>query len=138
MPPVRDGPVPDLSGAVGSCSPTSGRGLEREEFQLCLQFFVDARTFRIVGGETLSRWKHPRLGLLGPDRYIPDLRGDGRISALDLFGLERTCAFLEDLDRQGIRDFFLSCNFSRRTFAAPDLPGGASRSSAATALPESC
>lgn len=97
------------------------KGLEREEFQLCLQFFVDARTFRIVGGETLSRWKHPRLGLLGPDRYIPDLEGDGRISALDLFGLERTCAFLEDLDRQGIRDFFLSCNFSRRTFAAPDF-----------------
>ena len=74
-----------------------------------------------MGGETLSRWKHPRLGLLGPDRYIPDLEGDGRISALDLFGLERTCAFLEDLDRQGIRDFFLSCNFSRRTFAAPDF-----------------
>ena len=95
------------------------QGLEREEFQLYLQFFVDAHTFRMVGGEALSRWKHPRLGLLGPDRYIPWLEEDGRISQLDLYCLEKSCAFLEDLDRREIRTFFLSCNISRRTFSMP-------------------
>ena len=35
------------------------KGLQREEFLLYLQFFVDAATFRVVGGEALSRWKHP-------------------------------------------------------------------------------
>ena len=68
------------------------QGLDRGEFQLNLQFFVDAHTFRIVGGEALS-----------------------------FYCLEKTCAFLEDLDRQGVRGFFLSCNFSRRTFSTPDF-----------------
>ena len=97
------------------------RALERQEFQLYLQFFVDAQTFRIVGGEALSRWNHPRLGQLSPDRYVPLLERDGRISALDFRGLEQTCAFLEALDQQGVRDFFISCNFSRKTFSAPDF-----------------
>ena len=97
------------------------QGLDRGEFQLNLQFFVDAHTFRIVGGEALSRWKHPRLGLLSPDRYIPQLEKDGRIRELDFYCLEKTCAFLEDLDRQGVRGFFLSCNFSRRTFSTPEF-----------------
>ena len=82
---------------------------------------MDAHTFRIVGGEALSRWKHPRLGLLSPDRYIPQLEEDGRIRELDFYCLEKTCAFLEDLDRQGVRGFFLSCNFSRRTFSTPEF-----------------
>ena len=97
------------------------QGLERGEFQISLQFFVDAHTFRIVGGEALSRWKHPRLGLLSPDRYIPGLEEDGRISSLDFYCLEKTCAFLETLDRRGVRTFFLSCNVSRRTFSRPDF-----------------
>ena len=97
------------------------RALERREFQLWLQFFVDTASARVVGGEALSRWDHPRLGLLSPSRYVPLLEMDGRISALDFYGLEVTCAFLEELDRCGIRDFFISCNFSRRTFSAPDF-----------------
>ena len=97
------------------------QAVERGDFQLYLQFFVDARTFRVVGGEALSRWHHPRLGFLRPDRYIPLLEEAGCIGALDFHGMEQACAFLEALDRRNIRDFFLSCNFSRRTFSAPDF-----------------
>ena len=97
------------------------RALERDEFQLYLQFFVDASTFRIVGGEALSRWYHPDFGFLSPDRYIPLLEQAGRVEELDLYGLEKVCKLLEELDRQQIRDFFVSCNFSRRTACAPDF-----------------
>ena len=97
--------------------------LERHEFQLYLQFFVDSYNFRMVGGEALSRWNHPRLGRLDPGRYIPLLEGDGRIGALDLYGLELTCAFLEELGRAGVEDFFISCNFARRTFSEPGFAG---------------
>lgn len=95
------------------------QGLARGEFQLCLQFFVDARTFQIVGGEALSRWNHPSRGLLSPDRYVPLLEREGGIQEVDFHGLEETCAFLEELDRQGETAFFISCNFSRRTFSDP-------------------
>lgn len=97
------------------------RALEREEFQLYLQFFVDANTFWVVGGEALSRWHHPRLGLLNPDRYIPFLEEAGRIGDLDFYGLEKVCGFLDELERQQIRDFFISCNFTRKTFCSPDF-----------------
>lgn len=97
------------------------RGIEREEFQLYLQIFVNAGTFRVEGGEALSRWRHPRLGLLNPDRYIPLLEEAGRIGDLDFYGLERACAFLEDLERHQVRDFFISCNFARKTFCTPEF-----------------
>lgn len=97
------------------------RGLERDEFELYIQFFVDAHSYRAVGGEALSRWNHPRRGRLNPDRFIPLLEREGRIGRLDFRGLELTCAFLEKLARQGVKDFFLSCNFSRGTFAREDF-----------------
>ena len=95
--------------------------LERDEFQRYIQFFVDAGTFRVVGGEALSRWYHPQMGLLNPGRYIPLLEETGQIEQLDFYGLEKGCAFLEELGRHQIQDFFLSCNFARRTFCAPDF-----------------
>ena len=97
------------------------KALERDEFQIYLQFFVDAATFRVVGGETLSRWYHPGFGLLNPIRYIPLLEETGQIEQLDLYGLEKACAFLEELGQHQIQDFFLSCNFARKTFCAPDF-----------------
>ena len=90
------------------------KGLERKEFQLYLQFFVDANSFKVVGGEALSRWKHPRLGLLTPDRYVPLLEDDGRIGELDFYGLEKTCEFLEKLDKHGIKDFFYFLQFREK------------------------
>ena len=95
------------------------KALDRNEFQLYVQFFVDATTFRIVGGEALSRWYHPRFGLLSPARYIPLLEETGQIEALDFYGLEKACDFLEELGRRQVRDFFISCNFARKTFCAP-------------------
>lgn len=97
------------------------KALERQEFQLYCQFFVDAGTFRVVGGETLSRWHHPRFGLLSPLRYIPLLEETGRIEELDFYGLEKACAFLEELCGKQIFDFFLSCNVSRKTFSTLDF-----------------
>lgn len=97
------------------------KALERNEFQLYVQFFVHAGTFRIVGGEALSRWYHPKFGLLSPARYIPLLEETGQIEKLDLLGMKMACEFLEELGRHQIRDFFLSCNFSRKTFSKPDF-----------------
>ena len=104
-----------------SLSGDFARALEREEFLLHIQFFVDAGTLRIVGGEALSRWHHPRFGLLSPSSYIPLLEETGQIEALDFYGLERACGFLEALSSHQIQDFFISCNFARATFCAPDF-----------------
>lgn len=92
------------------------QALESGQFQLYLQFYVDAQTFQIIGGEALSRWKHPQRGVLEPGVFVPLLEREQLIDKLDYVSLEDCCRFLDDLDRQGINQFFISCNFSRETF----------------------
>lgn len=97
------------------------RALQQREFQLYIQFYVDAGSYQIVGGEALSRWRHPEKGILGPDRFVPLLEREGAINKLDYYCLNEVCAFLDNLNRSGVDTFFISCNFSRETFAEPDF-----------------
>lgn len=46
-------------------------GLERGEFQLYYQPFVDVADERVVGYEALLRWHRPGHGVVGPDAFIP-------------------------------------------------------------------
>lgn len=95
--------------------------LARQEFLLYVQFYVDARTHRIMGGEALSRWLHPERGLLTPSVFVPLLEREGLIDRLDYHSLRGSCELLQMLFDRGIKNFFLSCNFSRDTFASPDF-----------------
>lgn len=94
---------------------------EKKEFQLYLQFYVDAHSFRIVGGEALSRWNHPQKGIIMPGVFVPLMEQEKMISRLDYYCLERACEFLEELWQKEIDTFFISCNFSRETFSSVDF-----------------
>lgn len=94
------------------------RGLSQGEFQLYIQFCVDAASGQIVGGEALSRWEHPDKGLLSPESFLPLMEREGLVPRLDYLALENACNFLE---RQR-EPFFLSCNFSMETAASKDFP----------------
>lgn len=95
--------------------------LERRQFQLYLQFYVDAQHFRVIGGEALSRWNHPQKGILGPGQFVPLLERERLIYKLDYYCLNEVCRFLEILKGEGVEQFFVSCNFSRETFASEDF-----------------
>lgn len=97
------------------------RGFENEEFLLYIQFYVDAHTYQIVGGEALSRWQHPEKGFLTPERFVPLMEREDLISRMDYYSLEKACAFLDRLYKRGIENFFISCNFSRKTFSSADF-----------------
>ena len=96
-------------------------GFQQEQFQIYLQFYVSAAHRNVVGGEMLTRWKHAQKGLLPPAQFVPLMEREGLVSRLDYYCLEKVCAFLEMLDRNGVRDFFISCNFARSTITAPDF-----------------
>ena len=97
-------------------------GLEREEFHLYLQFYVDSGARQIIGGQALSRWEHPAKGFLSPGRFVPLMEKEGLISRLDYYLLNKICAFLEQIEQLGIERFFVSCNFSGETFEKEDFP----------------
>lgn len=93
----------------------------QKEFQLYIQFYVDAANFAVVGGEALSRWKHPQKGVLLPSMFIPLMEREKMISRFDYYCLKEVCVFLKGLLKEGVDTFFVSCNFSRDTFAAADF-----------------
>ena len=45
--------------------------LERHEIQSFYQPIVDLKSRRIVGFESLARWRHPVSGFVPPERFIP-------------------------------------------------------------------
>jgi len=97
------------------------RGLNQDEFEIYVQFIVDAISGKIIGGEALTRWLHPTKGLLLPDLFVPQLEAEGKICQIDYSTLEKACAFLSELYASGVDQFFISCNFSRTTFSAEDF-----------------
>ena len=61
------------------------------EFIVHYQPFVDSISGKITGMEALLRWKHPRLGLIAPDRFIPQLEELGMMKEVGIWVLRTAC-----------------------------------------------
>lgn len=94
--------------------------MEQGQFKLFLQCIVKGESGEICGAEALSRWEHPERGLVNPGEYIPLLEREGKISDLDFYMLEKTCAQLEYWEKKG-QMFYISCNLTRVTISREDF-----------------
>ncbi|HML01613.1 MAG TPA: EAL domain-containing protein [Acidimicrobiales bacterium] len=66
--------------------------LQRSEFDLYYQPFVDLHTTTLVGVEALIRWRHPARGLVGPAEFIQLAEDIGLIGSLGRWVLQEACA----------------------------------------------
>ena len=73
--------------------------VDNDEFVLAFQPQVCARTGDVLSVEALSRWLHPRHGLVNPDVFIPLAENSGLISRLSRWGIEQAVATLRRLAR---------------------------------------
>ena len=87
-------------------------GLENREFQIYLQFCVEAGTGRAAGAELLVFWEHPEKGLLPMSRWLLPLEEEGLAGQLDDYIFQQVCALIELLRRKGRENFFLLCRLS--------------------------
>ena len=79
-----------------------------------LQFIVRGKDGTVWAAEAVSRWDHPRKGLLYPGSYIELLEAEGTITELDFSIFQEVCRQLERWQAEG-RQLRISCNFARIT-----------------------
>lgn len=96
------------------------RALENDEFHLVYQPQMDLRTGRIVGVESLLRWRHPERGLVSPVEFIPVLEEIGLISAVGFWVLTEACRQAHTWEEAGL-DLRVGINLSARQFLDPML-----------------
>jgi predicted signal transduction protein with EAL and GGDEF domain len=91
------------------------KALEREEFVLHYQPQFELDGERLCSLEALVRWRHPRLGLIGPDQFIPSAEMSGLIVGLGDWVLETACREVRAWQEivPGLR---LAVNLSARQF----------------------
>lgn len=102
------------------------QAVEREEFELHYQLIVDIQTGGLMGFEALTRWRHPRRGIVSPGEFIPVAEQTGLIIPIGRWAI-RTA--LEQLGRwqntlpssNGGRPLSMSVNLSGRQIADPRL-----------------
>ena len=93
------------------------RALEHGELGLLYQPVVSVADGAIRGAEALLRWQHPRLGLLGPGRFIDLAEETGAIVPIGGWVLAEACARAA----QWHGGYTIAVNLSARQFSDPML-----------------
>lgn len=96
------------------------KALLNNEFVPFFQPLIDVKTGKIAGMEALARWKHPRLGLVGPGEFIPVAEEAGLIGDICHQVLYQTCVTAKKWMDLGYDPVPLAVNISWRQFAQPE------------------
>ncbi|MBM7807642.1 diguanylate cyclase (GGDEF)-like protein [Geodermatophilus bullaregiensis] len=107
------------------------------EFRLVYQPVVTLADRRVTGFEALLRWTSPRLGPVGPDRFVPAAEAAGLIDEIGAWVLQEACATAAAWrrDHPGAGDMTMAVNVSAAQLASPDLVGSIAAALAESGLP---
>ena len=95
--------------------------LAQQQFELHYQPVMNARGNELHGIEALVRWRHPTLGLVTPDRFIPLAEQSGLIVPLGHWILTQAIADLARWDQAELPPVRLAINLSLAQFRDPAL-----------------
>lgn len=88
------------------------RALEKNELILNYQPLVSFGTGQIVGAEALVRWRHPELGLMKPEEFIPVAEDTRLILPIGEWVLRTACRQVKRWHEQGFPTLRLAVNLS--------------------------
>ena len=92
------------------------RSIEKHEIFLVYQPQVEIDSGRLIGVEALVRWRHPELGLVTPDRFIPLAEDTGFIGQLGQWVLAEACRQMVAWEDAGLAVPKMAVNLSVRQF----------------------
>ena len=97
------------------------RALENQEFQLHFQPLLDLSTGKPIGAEALLRWRHPELGMMPPNRFIPVAEETGMIIPIGNWVMQEACRQAKRWHEMGWADLRVAVNISAVQFRRGDL-----------------
>ena len=97
------------------------RALERNEFRLFYQPYVQLSTGKIIGVEALLRWQTPSQGIVPPLEFITVLEESGLIIEVGQWVLQTACTQGTSWREQGFGDLKMNVNISARQFRQSNL-----------------
>lgn len=97
------------------------QAIVEDQLFLLYQPKVNLRDSSISGVEALARWKHPQLGLVEPDEFIPVAERTGLIIPLTLWVLHQSLTQSRAWNQIGI-DLGVAVNLSMLNLSTPELP----------------
>jgi diguanylate cyclase (GGDEF)-like protein/PAS domain S-box-containing protein len=95
--------------------------LDKQELVIYYQPIIEVYTNKIVKLEALLRWRHPDLGIVAPDLFIPIAEENGLIVDIGAWVLETACSQTKVWQNMGLSDLIVSVNLSARQFYNNDL-----------------
>jgi EAL domain-containing protein (putative c-di-GMP-specific phosphodiesterase class I) len=93
----------------------------QQEFMVYYQPQIDVKTGEIVQMEALVRWKHPSLGMIPPNAFIPLAEQNGFIIPLGKWILKTACQQLRQWHEMGFTDLTIGVNLSAKQLRDKDL-----------------
>lgn len=96
------------------------RALQSNQFELFYQPQMSLRGNRIVGVESLLRWRHPTRGIVPPVQFIPLLEDMGLIQEVGKWVIHEACRQAKEWDDAGV-PLRVAINLSPRQFMGDDL-----------------
>jgi diguanylate cyclase (GGDEF)-like protein/PAS domain S-box-containing protein len=97
--------------------------LDRGEITVMFQPIVRLEDRTVAGFEALPRWRHPRLGVLGPDDFFSLAESDGVLADIGVFAIETTARELAAWQKalEVTPPIFATINISSRQIIGRDL-----------------
>ncbi len=99
------------------------RAIERDEMSLYYQPQYDVESGRMVGLESLIRWRHPKLGVVLPGRFIPSAEESGLIVPIGDWVLRQASLQSRRWQKSGHAPMTVAVNVSARQFEHPHFLG---------------
>ena len=98
------------------------RGLDNHEIFFCLQPQCRVSTGRVVGAESLARWRTAEGRIIPPARFVPVLEKHGIVTNLDKYIWDSVCAWLRRWIDGGHTPVPISVNVSQIDIFSIDVP----------------
>ncbi|MGB5716675.1 MAG: EAL domain-containing protein, partial [Gammaproteobacteria bacterium] len=82
---------------------------------------IDLASGRVNSVEALVRWRHPAIGMIPPDEFIPIAEKTGLITSLGYWVLETACRQIRQWQDSGFEQLTVAVNLSAVQFRQLDL-----------------